>query len=57
MQAMEILRVDLDWLGVPVRKGLALYKVSVHEVGIWQAGLRGELETRMRGQSVFMILS
>lgn len=38
---MEVLRVDLDWSGVLVYKGLALFHISVQEVGIWQAGLGG----------------
>lgn len=41
MKAMKVLRVNLDWLGVPMLKGLALYKISVQEVGIWQGGLKG----------------
>ena len=38
---MEVLRVDLDWSGVIVYKGLALFNISVQEVGIWQVGLGG----------------
>lgn len=38
---MEVLRVDLDWSGVIVYKGLALFIISVREVGIRQVGLGG----------------
>lgn len=38
---MEVLRVDLDWSGVIVYKGLALFIISVQEVGIGQVGLGG----------------
>lgn len=38
---MEVLRVDLDWSGVIVYKGLALFIISVQEVGIRQVGLGG----------------
>lgn len=38
---MEVLRVDLDWSGVIVYKGLALFNVSMQEVRIWQVGLGG----------------
>lgn len=38
---MEVLRMDLDWSGEPVHKGLAFFSVSVQEAGIWQAVLGG----------------
>lgn len=49
MKAMDVLRVDLDWLGVFVHKGITLHKslcAGAGHMAIWPEGIIGEQNER-----------